>query len=110
MKVGEVLDVDSVRGYLTYMIGPMSEAFINPHEIALMIDRGFLEESDGKWMPMSGEKYWFIETKHTGNFLVSRENWYSAGEDVERLKIGNCFQTKELAEAKLVEIKEVLRK
>ena len=55
------------------------------------------------WMPKKDEKYYYINTigevAHTNNTLSL---------DQLRIEFGNCFQTKEEAEAKFKQIKEIL--
>lgn len=105
VKVGEVLEKVNYEGSLIYKNSNMS-----PVELALMLNAGFLEESYGKWRPNTDDKYWFIYSKCDGCIEVESDCWCNFTEDFQRSKVGNCFQTKELAEAKLAEIKEVLSK
>jgi hypothetical protein len=49
VEVGTELESCAARGYIPYQIGPLSEAFINPHEIALMINAKMLEEVRGDY-------------------------------------------------------------
>jgi hypothetical protein len=109
VKVGEVLEehisYDGVSEPV-YKRGFESSYTIAPHELALMLNAGFLEESDGKWRPKNGETYWSIATTLDGILKV----FGCYCDETSTYDEGNCFPTKELAEAKLAEIKEVLRK
>ena len=59
-----------------------------------------------KWKPKDGEDYYVINTL----FKVLRFTWQSYSFDFDLLKSGNCFKTKEEAEAKAKEILEILKK
>ena len=59
-----------------------------------------------KWKPKDGEGYYVINTL----FKVLRFTWQSYSFDFDLLKSGNCFKTKEEAEAKAKEILEILKK
>lgn len=48
-----------------------------------------------KWEPQSGEEFWYINSMGT----VFRDTWVSSSEDCAHLAFGNCFETKEQAEA-----------
>ena len=58
------------------------------------------------WKPKDGEGYYVINTL----FKVLRFTWQSYSFDFDLLKSGNCFKTKEEAEAKAKEILEILKK
>ena len=64
-----------------------------------------LEVIEEQWKPEAGEKYFFIsdimEVNETTFVNVSRL-------DNVKYSLGNCFRTRESAEAKLKEIKEIL--
>ena len=57
-----------------------------------------------RWKPKKRDKYYYIRSK--GN--VNSAFWHKGSVDIHRYKFGNCFQTKEEAEAKLEEIKQIL--
>ena len=59
-----------------------------------------------RWQPKDGEGYYVINTL----FKVLRFTWQSYSFDFDLLKSGNCFKTKEEAEAKAKEILEILKK
>ena len=59
-----------------------------------------------RWQPKDGEDYYVINTL----FKVLRFTWQSYSFDFDLLKSGNCFKTKEEAEAKAKEILEILKK
>ena len=58
-----------------------------------------------RWQPKDGEDYYVINTL----FKVLRFTWQSYSFDFDLLKSGNCFKTKEEAEAKAKEILEILK-
>ena len=58
------------------------------------------------WQPKDGEGYYVINTL----LKVLRFTWQSYSFDFDLLKSGNCFKTKEEAEAKAKEILEILKK
>lgn len=59
------------------------------------------------WKPKEDEKYWC----YSGMFdRGSRCTWLNSSTDLMLWKVGNCFKTKEEAEAKGGEIIEALRK
>lgn len=102
VKVGEELETDSYG--MTAYAGTHQGHKMPPAELALMLNAGFLEESDGKWRPKSGDEVWMIETTLYGNFVLTPTTAQVGYNEC------NCFPTKKLAEAKLAEINEVLRK
>lgn len=57
-----------------------------------------------RWKPKKRDKYYYIRSK--GN--VNSAFWRKGSVDIHRYKFGNCFQTKEEAEAKLTQIKQIL--
>ena len=59
-----------------------------------------------RWRPKHGEPYYMINTL----FKVLRFTWQSYSFDFDLLKSGNCFKTKEEAEAKANEIIKILNK
>ena len=59
-----------------------------------------------RWQPKDGEDYYVINTL----FKVLRFTWQSYSFDFDLLKSGNCFKTKEEAEAKANEIIKILNK
>lgn len=59
-----------------------------------------------RWQPKDGEDYYVINTL----FKVLRFTWQSYSFDFDLLKSGNCFKTKEEAEAKANEIIKIINK
>ena len=60
-----------------------------------------------QWKPEENEKYW----SYSGTFdRGTRCTWLNSATDLMLWKVGNCFKTKEEAEAKGGEIIEALRK
>lgn len=57
-----------------------------------------------RWKPKKRDKYYYIRSKGNVNLAF----WRKGSADIHRYKFGNCFQTKEEAEAKLEEIKQIL--
>lgn len=57
-----------------------------------------------KYIPESGEKYWYIA--YYGQ-VDGFEYWYNAPTDKDSLKIGNCFKTCEEAEFELEKLKVI---
>lgn len=66
---------------------------IAPHEIALLLHTGFIEEVNGKWKPKHGDRYFYLDT--IGEFSVCR--WQGDEVDLYRLSIGNVHRTEEEA-------------
>ena len=56
------------------------------------------------WKPEEGDKYYYI----TAELSVYWE-WENHCLSEKRIKVGNCFPTKELAEEKLKQIKDILK-
>ena len=89
--------------------------FLNENYLTIAIYRG--EESSATykllsyeriiedWKPKDMEHYWIIDS----DGMVIWENWKNNIEDRSRLRFGNCFPTKELAESKLKQIKDILK-
>lgn len=63
-----------------------------------------LQWEEYKWSPKSNECYWYIAS--WGDIMYRRHK--SLGIDQRLLQLNNAFQTKEEAEAKLKQIKEIL--
>ena len=59
------------------------------------------------WKPKKGETYWYYSIKRGDAFLIT---CCSDGLDLCRWKAGNCFKTREEAEAKGKEIMEHIQK
>ena len=59
------------------------------------------------WKPKNGETYWYFRIKREEAFLTT---WCYDGLDLCRWKAGNCFKTREEAEAKGKEIMEKIQK
>ena len=59
------------------------------------------------WKPKNGETYWYYRIKREEAFLTT---WCYDGLDLCRWKAGNCFKTREEAEAKGKEIMEQIHK
>ena len=57
-------------------------------------DNGYTPEPE-KWVPTKQSSYWFV--KFDGEIDVDR--WDGIPEELYLLKIGNCFETREKAEA-----------
>jgi len=62
------------------------------------------ERIEEDWKPKEGEYFWSITTYGE----LYRTLWY-ADTDMKRYTFGNCFPTKELAEEKLKQIKDILK-
>ena len=54
------------------------------------------------WKPKDGEKFWFVEI-HTDKdgYVGDQEYYYDCSVDVNFYKLGNCYRTKEEAEANI---------
>ena len=59
------------------------------------------------WKPKNGETYWYYRIKREEAFLTT---WCYDGLDLCRWKTGNCFKTREEAEAKGKEIMKKIQK
>lgn len=59
-----------------------------------------------KWKPKDGE-YCFTITTPLGHIEIARYVWNDDLLDTNIYKVGNCFKTKEEAEAKLEKIKKL---
>ena len=57
-----------------------------------------------RWKPKKRDKYYYIRSK--GN--VNSAFWHKGSVDIHRYKFGNCFKTKEEADDKLKQIKQIL--
>ena len=63
------------------------------------------ERIEEDWKPKEGDKIWFFTL-----FGEIRDSyWHSTIGDKQLLQYGNCFSTKELAEEKLKQIKDILK-
>lgn len=117
-------------GYITYYItqyqsglksgGAWSDhscRYATPEEIQELNDQ---LEAEGKrwnpdtmqieklrWKPKNGEEYFHI-MRSVGNFQTVQYVWCDDTLDRTLYKTGNCFKTKEEAEAKLEQIKKLL--
>lgn len=60
-----------------------------------------------QWKPQYGDGYYRIAFDH-GKWAIFNIRWSGLIMDINSWQDGNCFQTKEEAEAKLVQIKEIL--
>ena len=108
VKVGEELTIVESGGARYDVKNSNMTTNITPIEVALMLNAGFLEESDGKCRPKLGDIYFVVDLDSPDG--ISESEWRNDGIDARRLRDSVMFPTKELAEAKLAEIKEVLRK
>ncbi len=62
-----------------------------------------------KWKPTCDETYYRIYIGCFGSGIVQEDVWWNTTVDNNRLKEGNCFRCKKEAQAKLREIKKVLK-
>lgn len=60
-----------------------------------------------RWKPKAGE-YYFTITTSLGHIETARYVWNDDLLDTNLYKTGNCFETREEAEAKLEQIKKLL--
>lgn len=60
---------------------------------------------DWKWKPKDGEEYWFF----TGSNTIIWSVWKDTLHDNKYFDFGNCFQTKEEAEAAAERVKKALK-
>lgn len=65
------------------------------------------QEPKKRWKPREGESYWFIVSSI---FESDLNSWDDDPTDNERFRIGNCFPTREKAEAAATKVKELLIK
>ena len=65
------------------------------------------ERIEEEWKLKENDIYFYIDLAHN----IVLETFFNnlEGLDEERFKIGNCFPTKELAESKLKQIKDILK-
>lgn len=68
---------------------------IEPHEIALLLHAGFIEEVGQPWVPQMNERYWYID----GAGDVFHTHWRDHINDVDRKKFDNIYRTQEEAQA-----------
>lgn len=66
-----------------------------------------LQWENYRWKPNFRDVYYFIFIYTYGN--ICNDRWNNATVDYDRYKFGNCFPTKEEAEAKLEQIKQILK-
>ena len=59
-----------------------------------------------RWKPNKNDIYYYISSV---GWFITNETWYNWTHDIEHYEMGNCFKTKEEAEAKLEQIKQILR-
>jgi hypothetical protein len=57
--------------------------------------------------PVHCQKYWYIYIHN--NIKIYSTRWYGLTDDEKRFRAGNCFHSKELAQAALDEIKRILK-
>lgn len=51
------------------------------------------------WKPRPRDEYWFVTWGTTYSLMVARDFWCATEVDETRRAVGNCFRTKEEAEA-----------
>lgn len=68
-------------------------------------NREKLQWENYRWKPNKNDIYYYISS--VGWFITS-DTWDNWTYDIEHYAMGNCFKTKEEAEAKLEEIKKIL--
>ena len=68
------------------------------------------ERIEEEWKPKSQDNYFYItEMFKVYNDMFVIPTHLQTNVHTERYRVGNCFQTKELAEEKLKQIKEILK-
>lgn len=67
------------------------------------------EPSNEPWKPNGNEKYFFVGQRNDGLFDVGEYHWGGNIEDNNLFKIGNCFRTREEAEAAVERVKAALK-
>ena len=101
-ETGEVRKVQRHDYFLTDDHEIRKSDFINPSSYEYpILDYERIEE---EWKPKEGDKYYYI----TAELSVYWE-WENHCLSEKRIKVGNCFPTKELAEEKLKQIKDILK-
>ena len=110
-------DVDGNRkNKLTYKIteyGPLCRSLIvNDWVTVSLITFKKIMDGDYKvvtkpWKPKKGEPYWYYRNLRKEASCIT---WCFDGIDLCRWKVGNCFKTREEAEAKGKEIMEQIQK
>ena len=56
------------------------------------------------WRPKKGERYWFVDICSDGSCLIDNCSYSGASFDINCILMGNCFPTREAAEAAAPEI------
>lgn len=69
--------------------------------------KGLYKAVPKPWKPKNGERYWYYSPLSRETFYLTREDGL---DDLLLWKAGNCFRTKEEADAKGKEIIEQIRK
>ncbi len=59
-----------------------------------------------KWVPKYGDRYFCIASDFS---VIDYEYEYASASDAQRKDLGNCFRTREEAEAKAEQIKKLLK-
>lgn len=57
-----------------------------------------------RWKPEIDDRYWYVSEE-----IDLRQRYYSTRYDVRIAELGNCFKTREQAEAALEKIKQILK-
>lgn len=91
VEVGQVLEEDK-SGDLFY--GTTYGRYIRPHEIALLLNAGIIEEVGGRWKPEEGEHYFWPASDS-----VYKEKWEDNIFDKVRFNAFGVYKTEAEAEA-----------
>lgn len=94
VEVGEVVDLE------TGLLGKL------PLLVELMVAAGFIEEVDERWKPKKGDEYFYVDK----DGQVGEYHWVGFWFDNILFDFGNCFRTREEAEAAAERVKEALKK
>lgn len=65
----------------------------------------YFELPEVKWVPKMGQSYWFV----VSDIEAKNARWDNDIVDKEHLEAGDCFPSKEAAEAAALKIKELLK-
>jgi hypothetical protein len=88
----------------------VADEFLNQKDviIQLLLDLGYIQEYEPnkKWEPKEGGGYYFVDYDGKVKFT---EYWHDYPDDRARKEIGNCFQTREEAEAMAEKFKALLK-
>ena len=57
-----------------------------------------------KWRPKKGQEYWSVLSHKDGSWCIDNYDYDSYMADINRILLGNCFPTREAAEAAAPEI------